>query len=500
MKRLLATLPFALALACGSQGASNASLEHGTAADAARTATAGNGRYLVVFKTDTLPASAAAQVRAAGGIVNRAFPKLGVVSAAGGPGFAAAMAKSSSVAAVGQERFVAAPEVMTLETVAADATAEAGPQPIDGYEIAYGWDMRRMNAPAVWAALPLATGDRVATVAVLDVGVMDNHPDLVGQWTVSKSTAYCSTSGGLNNTAGYPIYSTLIDFDAFPDWTPADGCTAAPTTYEWHGTHVASNIAAKFGGGRAIGVDPDARVAIYKVFDRYRYTDADGLHEDVGAFDGAMFSAIVDAVDSGIPVISMSLGSTAIRSNKSDNASWLAWNRVAKYANRGGAVVIASAGNAALDLNGAVAHLPSDIPTIISTSASAISKLVVDPTGTMYVPAPDAVDYLASYSNYGAASIDVTAPGGDCSPIDGCLRQYFIFGDYIFPSGAAGYAWSAGTSMATPHVSAVAAMVRALHPDWDPGTVRSWLRENAQDLGNPQAFGHGMCMADAVLH
>ncbi len=495
MKRLLATLPFALALACGSQGASNASLEHGTAADAARTTTAGNGRYLVVFKTDTLPASAAAQVRAAGGTVNRAFPQIGVVAASGGPGFAAAMAKSSSVAAVGQERFVAAPDVTAQEF----ADTEAAPTSADNLYF-YQWDMRRMGAPALWAALPLPTGGKVATVAVLDVGVMDDHPDLAGQWTVSKSTAYCSTSGGTNSTAGYPKYSSLIDFNAFPDWSPSNGCTPAPTTYEWHGTHVAGTIAAKFGGGRVVGVNPDARIAIYKVFDRYQYTNANGqLVDSVGAFDGAMFSAIADAVDSGIPVISMSLGSYAIRSNKDDNASWLAWNRIAKYANRGGTVVIASAGNDALNLNGVVAHLPSDIPTIISTSASGISQLVRDPVTGYYVPAPGAVDTLASSSNFGAASVDVTAPGGDCADANHCTTAYFIVNAGITAAGTPAYYGAAGTSMATPHVSAVAATIRALHPEWDPGTVRSWLRENAQNLGNPQAFGHGMCMADAVL-
>jgi lantibiotic leader peptide-processing serine protease len=494
MKRLLATLPFALALACGSQGASNTSLDRPAATDVARAASAsGTGRYLVVFKTDTLPASAAAQVKAAGGTVDRAFPQIGVVSVSGGAGFAAAMAKSSSVAAVGQERFVAKPTVTAQEL----ADAEGAPTAADNL-YGYQWDMRRMGAPALWAALPLPTGGKVATVAVLDVGVADNHPDLVGQWTVSKSTAYCSTSGGPNNTAGYPKYDTLIDLDLYPDWSPANGCTPVAAVYEAHGTHVAGTIAAKFGGGRVVGVNPDARIAIYKVFDRYRYTDADGVHDDVGAFDGPMFSAIIDAVDAGIPVISMSLGSTAIRNNKSDNASWLAWNRVAKYANRGGVVVIASAGNAALDLNGAVAHLPSDIPTVISTSASAVSQLVV--SGGQFVPAPGAVDYLASYSNYGAASVDVTAPGGDCTDANGCTIQYFIVNAGINPAGGLTYYGMIGTSMATPHVSAVAATIRALHPEWDPGTVRSWLREHAQNLGSPQAFGHGMCMADAVLH
>lgn len=120
----------------------------------------------------------------------------------------------------------------------------------------------------------------------------------------------------------------------------------------------------------------------------------------MGAFDGALFDAIVDAAANHIPVVSMSLGGVAIRSNKDDNASWLAWNRAAKFVNRAGVVLVASSGNEELDLNGGIAHLPSDIPTILSTSASGISQPTL--TGGQYVPAAGATDTLASCSNHRA--------------------------------------------------------------------------------------------------
>ena len=490
MKRVLVAIAMAVAAACGSQSSFTPDVTR-----SALTASS-TGRYLVVFKSETLPAGAAAAVTAAGGKVDRAIARIGVMSVSAGAGFKEAMAKNSSVLAVGQERLHAAPEVTAAEVSAADVNA--GPTLTDDLYNRYGWDMRRIHAPAVWAALPLATA-RTATVAVLDVGVMETHPDLAGQVVSSKSTAYCSTSGGANNSAGYPIYSTLIDFDAHPEWSPEMGCTAAATTYEWHGTHVAGTIAAKFGGGRAVGVDPDARVAVYKVFDRYRYTDDKGvLHDRVGGFDGAIFDAIIDAAANHIPVVSMSLGSNGVRSNKDDNASWLSWNRIARFANQAGVVVVAAAGNEELNLNGKTFNLPSDIPTILSVSASNISQLTL--VNGQWVPAAGATDTLASYSNYGAASVDVTAPGGDCSATEGCLIQYYIVSDGISGTGAPTYYGAAGTSMATPHVSAVVAMVRALHPDWDPGTVRSYIRETAQDLGDHQAFGHGMVNADVVLH
>ena len=89
------------------------------------------------------------------------------------------------------------------------------------------------------------------TVAVLDVGVMDNHRDLVGQVCTTIATSYCPTSGGPNNTPSYPIYSTLIDFDAHPTWTPGDVRSYLKTTSQVIGPRQA------FGAGM---VDANAAV------------------------------------------------------------------------------------------------------------------------------------------------------------------------------------------------------------------------------------------------
>ena len=453
-----------------------------------------NGRYLVVFKSDTLPSDAAKRIVSSGGKVIRAFGQIGVVSAIGNATFAGKIAKDAKVLSVGPEHMFAAPDVKVVEDTETDAVPEAGPVPPDNQRWFYQWDIRRVGAPAVWPRLPLS--DVIPRVAVLDLGVMDTHPDLVGQVDYSVATSYCATGDG------YPVYTTYIDFYTYPDWTPADGCTSLGANfYQAHGTHVAGTIAAKFGGGRAVGVAPDAKIGAYKVFDAYT---TDNVYLEVGAFDGAIFTAIVDATLRGYRVISMSLGSYGIRNNKDYNASWLAWDRVAKWANRNGALIVASAGNSAVNLNGTLFHMPSDLSTVMNTSATGASQLDQVPdsfsaTGYVYDVAPGA-DYLASYSNYGAA-VDIAAPGGDCPPTGTCFNQYFIYNDGIlegFTSGAAAYYWMAGTSMATPHVSAVAAWVFAMHPDWTPGDVRSWLKTTAEVIGSRQQFGSGMVNADAA--
>jgi subtilisin family serine protease len=453
------------------------------------------GRYVVVFKSELLPADAAVRIANSGGKVNRSFQQIGVVTVSGDATFAKRIAKDTKVLSVGSEHFFKRPDTVSIPMSDADiAAAEAAPTAADGLYKAYQWDMRRIGAPTVWARLPVAATQ--PRVAVLDVGVMDSHPDLVGQVDNSVATGYCSTAGGPNHTAGYPVYASLIDLDAHPDWSLADGCTAVAPSYESHGTHVAGTIAAKFGGGLMVGVAPDAKIGAYKVFDRYRYTDpVDGLVDTVGAFDGPVFNAIILATQAGYPVISMSLGSHVLRNDKGSNASWLAWDRVAKWANRNGALLIASSGNSAYDLNGKLAHVPSDLSTVMSTSATGTNHLQVV-SGA--VSAASGSDVLASYSNYGS-SVDIAAPGGDCGPDPTtCIGQYLIANDGISATGGVTYLLMAGTSMATPHVSAVAAYVRSIHPTWTPGTVRSWLKDHAQAIGSRQYFGAGMVDADAA--
>lgn len=452
----------------------------------------GAHRWTVVFQSSTLPADAAKTVSRAGGVVTKAIKEAGVVTAAGDAKFAARLAGTRGILAVGREKSYKLPTVDTAETAVEALGAPTGADT----RYSSQWNLRRIGAPAMWARVPMEVQNE-ATVAVLDTGVMHTHPDLAGQLIDTVATNYCTeTEFG---SPAYPVYSRLIDFDAHPEWSPDLGCDAAPKYYASHGTHVAGTVAAKFGGAGVVGVAPGLRIAAYKVFDRYRYTNQDGdLVDDVGAFDGPIFQAIVDAALKGYDVINMSLGSAIDRSDSGDNASWLAWDRVAKIANRLGTLIVTSSGNAEQNSNGTIAHVPSDLPTVMSTSATGTSNLQI--VGGQYLAAPGS-DVLAFYSNYGAA-VDVAAPGGDCGPgyPATCVAQYFILSAYIFEDGAnigaAGYAWMAGTSMASPHVAAVAAVVRALHPDWAPGDVRSFLKETAEAIGARQAFGHGLVSAD----
>ena len=467
----------------------------------------GAQRYLVVFKSETLPPSAKAWVERQGAKVLKALEPIGTLVVQASPQVVQRLAKDPQVLQVGPEHRYSLPKTERLlveDTLGAPTAADS--------LYNYQWDIRRIKAPQVWERLPLEVQAR-ATVAILDTGVMDNHPDLEGQITDFVATNYCQEPGGPNATPSYPKYSLWIDFDHLD---PDDLCTPAPEVlYEAHGTHVAGTVAARFGGGRVVGVAPGLRLAAYKVFDRYHYTDPETGEEydDVGAWDGPIFEAILDAARKGYAVINMSLGGTLDARFREDVAAMVAWDRVMKYANRMGTVIVASAGNSAQNANGYVVHIPSDLPSVISVSATGTATPLWRypyPTGETLNAEPGQ-DILAFYSNYGAA-VDLAAPGGDCGLDENgqswCFRPrserppgyryHLILSTIILDETRPAYAWYAGTSMASPHVAAVAGLVKALHPSWTPGEVRAHLKATAEAIGSRQLFGHGLVDADTA--
>lgn len=461
-------------------------------------------RYVVLFKSDTLPKDFVSTIGKAGGNVVRSHKQVGVLIASGTASFAASLAANDSILSVTPEHYTPISRPATAEgTVTANTLAD---------EMFWAqWDMRRLGAPALYNRNIPAGPKNV--VAVIDTGVMYDHPDLAPNMLPGVTTSYCS-----NDRTGYPSYDQIMNITWFPEEgygvfdcvanDPANWFTSDPGTF--HGTHVAGTIAAARGNGGIIGVSPTTKIVPYRVFD---YVEDNFGYKGFALFDEPWWAAIIDAADRGIPVINMSLGGMLDREDPWQDAAYLALKRVVDYAYKKGTLIVAAAGNDSTNNNGNIAFVPSDYPSVMSVSATGTSQLVETENGLEAAPGSDVVTF---YSNVGAA-VDVSAPGGDCGPnypYD-CNPFHLIWSTsiadpYVENIGTAdepvlvgrvrpGYAFAAGTSMASPHAAGVAAAVRGLHPRWTPGQARAWLKQTATSMGQGRiGFGIGLINADAA--
>ncbi len=228
-----------------------------------------------------------------------------------------------------------------------------------------------------------------------------------------------------------------------------------PSDDEGHGSHVAGTIAQTTHNGVGVtGVAYNCTIMPVKVLD----SSGSGAYTVI--VDGIYYAA-----DNGADVINLSLGGYSDLSIM-ENAINYAWNN--------GVVVVCAAGNDSTTQ----AHYPSAYPNSISVSAT------------------DYGDDLASYSNYGS-TIDIAAPGGDFEDLngdgydDGVLQNTFVGSDV-------GYYFFMGTSMASPHVAGVAALVKSIDPTLTNAGIRNILETTAEDIGSATYFGNGLVDAHAA--
>lgn len=242
---------------------------------------------------------------------------------------------------------------------------------------------------------------------------------------------------------------------------------AHPNDDEGHGTHVCGTIAQTTNNSLGVaGIAYNCAIMPVKVLDS----------EGNGTAD-ALANGLYYAADHGADVINMSLGWAP-----GYNPGATVENAIA-YAYNHGVTLCAASGN--------------DSQTTVSYPA-AYDNYCIAVGATRYDEA------VAYYSNTGAA-LDITAPGGDVTIdqngdgyVDGILQQTFAAG----APTSFNYYFYQGTSMATPHVTAVAALVIA-HGATGPNNVRAALQNTADDKGVAgwdSQYGHGLLNAYAALN
>ena len=413
----------------------------------------GTGEFLILFDSWDIPAAAVAEVEAAGGEVIKAIPQIGVLVVAADAGFAAdAISGTFAVGSNPIWKLERPADVQVLDEITNQVLGD------NDLYMAYQWDIRRVGGDADTWAIQKGAG---ATVAVLDTGVYESHPDIAPNYAYGKDFT--------DITAPLP-----------PGWIMWD--QGGPTDYNGHGTHVAGTIAASIEAGRVIGVAPEASIANYKVMVAVLALDELGYYATGIGYTSWILDGIVEAADDGVNVINMSLGGYTYMPEASHRAAFLAYSRAIEYAWDQGTLTVASSGNGALDLVRIRPwfHVPSGAPKAVSVHA----------TG------PE--DNLAFYSNYGPVDRSISAPGGDISapPFSYCLSAYSPLNAW---APGAGWVFSIGTSMAAPKVAAVAALIYAENPGIDPGGVYARLISTADDIGPNRIFGHGLVNAYAAL-
>lgn len=316
------------------------------------------------------------------------------------------------------------------------------------------WHYEAMNLPAAWDIQDGTT--QAVPVAVVDTGITQ-HPDLQSKLL--------------------PGYDFVSDTARSGD---GDGFDTDPTdeggNSNYHGSHVAGTLAATTNNGAGVaGVSWGSKIVPVRVLGN----DGSGSFDDI--FDGILWAA-GDTID-GVPVnpnpvrvINLSLGGDIEEPCPSDVVDFFQ-----QLADVGVAVVVA-AGN-------------DDADTATYFPASCGAVITVGATGPLGTRAP--------YSNYGAA-IDVMAPGGDSN-------FTFTVGGDTYPAGVLstvffddtneyGYTFYDGTSMASPHVAGLVALLLAKEPELSVADITARLKSSAApfDTGTCERPSGADCGAGLV--
>jgi thermitase len=317
-------------------------------------------------------------------------------------------------------------------------------QPNDA-DFSQQWPLVNLGAVQAWTLFPnqyltaATAGTGRVKVAVLDTGIDCTHPDFMN---VGASSTDSASGGQLLWSASQAPVATSLASPACP-WQDDYG----------HGTHVSGILAAAANNGIGVaGLAYPVQLVAYKVLDNT------GSGTDVVIAD-----AIMSAADAGIPIISLSLGGAGY-SQTLQLAVNYAWQR--------NSLVIAAAGNSASN----AIFYPADASFAVGVSATDVNS------------------NFASFSNYGNG-VALAGPGVN---VLSTLPAYSVT-----LSSSTGYGYLSGTSMSTPHVSAVAGLVETTTPGTSVAAVRLRLEQTATSNtvggGWNQDFGYGIVNAyDAV--
>ncbi|MDG4765948.1 S8 family serine peptidase [Solwaraspora sp. WMMD406] len=489
---------------------------------AAPDASADSTEFTVVAEEGTSTVAAVAAIEAAGGTVVDSTASVGMFQVVSDQAdFAARVAEAAELLGAAEKRAIGYAPRARFDAVEQEhrivggrsaGAAGARGTAMDPLDTKL-WGLTMMRADQSRSVEP---GDRRVSVGVLDTGIDGQHPDLAANFSYSLSRNFAPDIEDIDGPCEVAGCLDPVDRDD-----------------SGHGTHVAGTIAAAADGFGLSGVAPKVTLVALK-----------GGQDSGYFFLDSVVNALVYAGDAGLDVVNMSFyvdpwlynclnnPADSAEEQASQRATIVAMNRALRYAHRRDVTLIGSLGNNHEDLgaprddasspnyggtprlrpidNATCWDLPVEGPHVIGVSALGPSKAKAD------------------YSNYGTEQISVAAPGGwfrdgfgtpthrtydntilSAYPLHVLQEEGAVDADGNIVPGAeafvakectsagvcAYYTYLQGTSMASPHVSGVAALIVSKYgkPDrrrggltMDPNKVEAQLYRTAAKQACPE--------------
>jgi lantibiotic leader peptide-processing serine protease len=428
--------------------------------------------YIVLYKQEATAPDFGTRVLSAGGTVVANYGEIGVVIVRSeNPTFREQVMKDLRIEAVSAtDGFgVALPDDSIQSHPGDEELPNAPATDADNFS-PLQWDMRQISAPQAHA---ITGGSPSVLVGDLDTGLDKDHPDLIPNIDFSKSVSCESGAPDPNPQA----------------WDDRSG----------HGTHTAGTIAAASNGIGIVGVAPNVRLAGVKT------------SNDAGFFFPEMVvCAFMWAGANHFDVTNNSYFADPFRFNCHNDpvqqAIWKAEYRAIRYAMTRGVTVVSSAGNENQDLQhptGTDSTQPGNTKV-----GNQCVKIPAEVPGVITVTANGNKRQKSYYSSYGVSEVEVVAPGGDgvfqitpeapnglvlsTWPLEiGGSRSIFD-NEPGYPTSK--YRYIQGTSMASPHVAGVAALIISRYGDsrtpqngkMRPGQVEQYLNQTADSIPCPE--------------
>lgn len=304
----------------------------------------------------------------------------------------------------------------------------------------YSSSVSGINLPKAW---DVTTGGADVVVAVIDTGILPDHPDLMNNLLPGYDfikNAEAARDGNARDSDATDEGDWLIAGQCGQNYPPRDRNSS------WHGTHVAGTIAAEGNNGQGVtGVAWSASILPVRVLGA-----CGGYTSDIT--DGMRWAAGLQVA--GVPanpypakVLNLSLGGKG--------ACGYTYQQAINDVRAKGAAVIVAAGNSNQDVSG---FTPGSCQGVISVASN------------------NKEGNRAFYSNYGA-KVDVTAPGGGRS--GGILSSY---NSGLRQAEHHTYDYSMGTSMAAPHIAGIAALMYSLDTSLTPDQVEQYITETSREF------------------